>query len=159
MKEKELVSIERRIISTLYSALRGGSLRPGDSVDSPYVISSLDGTLMDCNSIFCDLVAKGDLQGTHYRERCPTLEIEKATSEVFDSIEQYGMLRSEKPILGYDGKIHYVSYEAQLIAIGGKAFVFASMLIDELDIGSEASHIDGKIVSLPAAGRKKTACM
>ena len=148
------MSIERRVISTLQSALWAGSLQPGERVDSPYVISSLDGKLMDCNSFFCDLVGKGDLEGTHYRERCPTLEIEEATNGVFDSIEEYGMLRSAKPILGYDGKIHSVSYEAQLIAIGGKAFVFASMMIDKWDIGFDKTDYNGKVVSLPQRRKK-----
>ena len=67
-----LMTIENRIISALQSALRAGSLEPGNKIDTPYLISSLDGRLIDCNSIFCELVAKGNLQGTHYRERCPT---------------------------------------------------------------------------------------
>ena len=84
------MSIENRIISTLQSALRTGSLEPGDKIDTPYVISSFDGRLVDCNSIFCDLVARGNLQGTHYRERCPTDEIEECTNQIFESIEVLG---------------------------------------------------------------------
>lgn len=38
-----LMSIESRIMSTLQSALRAGSLEPGNKIDTPYVISSLDG--------------------------------------------------------------------------------------------------------------------
>ena len=87
------MSIENRIVSTLQSALRAGQLEPGNAIDSPYLISSLDGMLVDCNSIFCDLVARDDLKGTHYRERCPTQELEGFTHEIFASLPPtfYGM--------------------------------------------------------------------
>ena len=75
------MSIEHRIISSLQSALHAGPLLPGEELDTPYVISSLDGRLMDCNSMFYDLVARDDLKGTHYRERCPTDEIEEITNQ------------------------------------------------------------------------------
>ena len=100
------MSIENRIISTLQSALHAGSLEPGNKIDTPYVISSLDGRLIDCNSIFCELVARGNLQGTHYRERCPTDEIEEFTNQIFESIERLGFSKSRQPLLAYDGKVH-----------------------------------------------------
>ena len=57
------MSIERRIISSLQSALRAGPLLPGEELDTPYVISSLDGRLMDCNSFFSTWLQKMILRG------------------------------------------------------------------------------------------------
>ena len=143
-----LMSIENRIISTLQSALRAGSLEPGNKIDTPYIISSLDGWLIDCNSIFCELVAKGNLQGTHYRERCPTDEIEEDTNQIFESIEVLGFSRSRRPLLAYDGKVHDVSYERQLIGISGRAFVLTSGNVERFDIGKVSGQTDRKIFLL-----------
>ena len=142
------MSIENRIISTLQSALRAGSLEPGNQIDTPYIISSLDGWLIDCNSIFCELVAKGNLQGTHYRERCPTDEIEEDTNQIFESIEVLGFSRSRRPLLAYDGKVHDVSYERQLIGISGRAFVLTSGNVERFDIGKVSGQTDRKIFLL-----------
>ena len=129
------MSIEHRIISSLQSALHAGPLLPGEELDTPYVISSLDGRLMDCNSIFYDLVAKDDLKGTHYRERCPTGEIEKITNQIYASIIMFGFSKSQRLLLAYDGKVHDVSYERQLVGIAGSAFVLASLTVERFDIG------------------------
>ena len=142
------MSIENRIISTLQSALRAGSLEPGNKIDTPYIISSLDGWLIDCNSIFCELVAKGNLQGTHYRERCPTDEIEEDTNQIFESIEVLGFSKSRRPLLAYDGKVHDVSYERQLIGISGRAFVLTSGNVERFDIGKVSGQTDRKIFLL-----------
>ena len=142
------MSIENRIMSTLQSALRAGSLEPGNKIDTPYLISSLDGRLIDCNSIFCELVAKGNLQGTHYRERCPTDEIEEDTNQIFESIEVLGFSRSRRPLLAYDGKVHDVSYERQLIGISGRAFVLTSGNVERFDIGKVSGQTDRKIFLL-----------
>ena len=142
------MSTENRIISTLQSALRAGSLEPGNKIDTPYLISSLDGRLIDCNSIFCELVAKGNLQGTHYRERCPTDEIEEDTNQIFESIEVLGFSRSRRPLLAYDGKVHDVSYERQLIGISGRAFVLTSGNVERFDIGKVSGQTDRKIFLL-----------
>ena len=142
------MSIENRIISTLQSALRAGSLEPGNKIDTPYIISSLDGWLIDCNSIFCELVAKSNLQGTHYRERCPTDEIEEDTNQIFESIEVLGFSRSRRPLLAYDGKVHDVSYERQLIGISGCAFVLTSGNVERFDIGKVSGQTDRKIFLL-----------
>ena len=142
------MSIEHRIISTLQSALRAGSLEPGDKIDTPYLISSLDGKLIDCNSIFCELVARGNLQGTHYRERCPTDEIEEDTNQIFESIEALGFSKSRRPLLAYDGKVHDVSYERQLIGISGRAFVLTSGNVERFDIGKVSRRSNAKIVFL-----------
>ena len=129
------MSIERRIISSLQSALHAGPLLPGEELDTPYVISSLDGRLMDCNSMFYDLVARDDLRGTHYRERCPTDEIEEYNNQIFESIEVLGFSKSRRPLLAYDGKVHDVTHERQLIGISGRAFVLTSGIIERFDIG------------------------
>ena len=142
------MSIENRIISTLQSALRAGSLEPGNKIDTPYIISSLDGWLIDCNSIFCELVARGNLQGTHYRERCPTDEIEEDTNQIFESIEVLGFSKSRRPLLAYDGKVHDVSYERQLIGISGRAFVLTSGNVERFDIGKVSGQTDRKIFLL-----------
>ena len=142
------MSIESRIISTLQSALRAGSLEPGNKIDTPYVISSLDGCLIDCNSIFCELVSKGNLQGTHYRERCPTDEIEEDTKQIFESIEVLGFSKSRRPLLAYDGKVHDVTYERQLIGISGRAFVLTSGNVERFDIGKVSGQTDRKIFLL-----------
>jgi hypothetical protein len=139
------MSIENRIISTLQSALRAGSLEPGSKIDTPYLISSLDGMLMDCNPIFCELVARDNLQGTHYRERCPTDEIEEFTNQIFESIEKLGFSKSRWPLLAYDGKVHDVSFERQLIAISGHAFVLSSGNVERFDIGKVSEQTDRKI--------------
>ena len=143
-----LMTIENRIISTLQSALRAGSLEPGNRIDSPYLISSLDGRLVDCNSIFCDLVARDDLQGTHYRERCPTDEIEAHTNQIFESIEGLGFSTSRRFLLAYDGVVHDMSYEHQLIGISGRAFVLSSGIVERFDIGKISRQTDRKIFSL-----------
>ena len=140
-----LMTIENRIISTLQSALHAGSLEPGNRIDSPYLISSLDGRLVDCNSIFCDLVAKDDLKGTHYRERCPTDEIEECTNQIFESIEVLGFSKSRRPLLAYDGKVHDVSHEMQLIGIASFAFVLTSLTVERFDIGKVSRQPDRKI--------------
>lgn len=142
------MSIENRITSTLHSALRAGSLEPGNRIDSPYLISSLDGRLVDCNSIFCDLVARDNLQGTHYRERCPTEELEGFTNQIFESIEVQGFSTSRQPILAYDGKVHDISFERQLIGISGHLFVLISGTVERLDIGKISRQVDRKIFSL-----------
>lgn len=139
------MSIENRIISTLQSALRAGSLEPGNKIDSPYLISSLDGNLVDCNSIFCDLVARDDLQGTHYRERCPTEELEGFTNQIFESIETLGFSKSRQPLLGYDGKVHDMSFERQLIGISGRLFVLVSGNVEKFDIGKISIQTDRKV--------------
>jgi len=140
-----LMTIENRIISTLQSALHAGSLEPGNRIDSPYLISSLDGRLVDCNSIFCDLVARDDLQGTHFRERCPTEELEGFTNEIFESIEGLGFSKSRQPLLGYDGKVHDMSFERQLIGISGHAFVLTSGNVERFDIGKISRQTNRKI--------------
>ncbi len=142
------MSIENRIISALQSALRAGSLEPGNKIDTPYLISSLDGRLIDCNSIFCELVARGNLQGTHYRERCPTDEIEEHTNQIFESIERLGFSKSRRPLLAYDGKLHDVTFERQLIGISGRAFVLASGNVERFDIGKVSRQTDRKVVLL-----------
>ena len=142
------MSIEHRIISSLQSALRAGPLLPGEELDTPYVISSLDGRLMDCNSIFDDLVARDDLKGTHYRERCPTDEIEEYNNQIFESIEVVGFSRSRRPLLAYDGKVHDVSHEIQLIGIAGRAFVLSSVTVERFDIGKVSRRSNAKIVFL-----------
>ena len=142
------MSVENRIISALQSALRAGSLEPGNKIDSPYLISSLDGRLVDCNSIFCDLVARDDLQGTHYRERCPTEELEGFTTQIFESIERLGFSKSRQPVLGYDGKVHDMSFERQLIGISGRLFVLVSGNVERLDIGEISRQTDRKIFLL-----------
>ena len=142
------MSIERRIISSLQSALHAGPLLPGEELDTPYVISSLDGRLMDCNSIFYDLVAKDDLKGTHYRERCPTDEIEEITNQIFASINMFGFSKSQRLLLAYDGKVHDVSYERQLVGIAGCAFVLASLTVERFDIGKVSRRSNAKIVFL-----------
>ena len=139
-----LMTIENRIISTLQSALHAGSLEPGNKIDTPYVITSFEGRLIDCNSIFCELVARGNLQGTHYRERCPTDEIEEYTNQIFESIEVMGFSKSRRPLLAYDGKVHDVSYEHQLIGISGRAFVLTSGNVERFDIG-EVSQSYSKV--------------
>jgi hypothetical protein len=143
-----LMSIQNRIILTLQSALRADSLEPGIKIDTPYVISSFDGRLIDCNSIFCELVARDDLQGTHYRERCPTDEIEECTNQLLESIETLGFSKSRLPLLAYDGKVHDVSYEHQLIGISGRAFVLSSGIVERFDIGKISRQTDRKIFSL-----------
>ena len=143
-----LMTIENRIISTLQSALHAGSLEPGNRIDSPYLISSLDGRLVDCNSIFCDLVARDDLQGTHYSERCPTDEIEECTNRIFESIEVSGFANSRRLVLAYDGKVHDTYYERQLVGISGRAFVLASLTVEEFDIGKISRQTDRKIFLL-----------
>ena len=140
------MSIENRIISTLQSALRAGSLEAGNKIDTPYVISSLDGTLIDCNRIFCELVARDNLQGTHYRERCPTDEIEECTNQIFESIEVLGISNSRRPLLAYDGKVHDMSFERQLIGISGHAFVLTSSNVERFDIGKISRRSNVKIV-------------
>ena len=140
-----LMTIENRIISTLQSALHAGSLEPGNRIDSPYLISSLDGRLVDCNSIFCDLVARDDLQGTHFRERCPTEELEGFTTQIFESIERLGFSKSRQPLLGYDGKVHDMSFERQLIGISGHAFVLTSSNVERFDIGKISRQTNRKI--------------
>ena len=142
------MTIESRIISTLQSALRAGSLEPGNKIDTPYVITSLDGTLIDCNTIFCQLVARENLQGTHYRERCPTDEIEEHTNEIFESIEGLGFSTSRRPLLAYDGTVHDMSYEHQLIGISGHAFVLTSGSVERFDIGKISRKTDRKIFLL-----------
>ena len=142
------MSIENRIVSTLQSALRAGSLEPGNKIDTPYIISSLDGWLIDCNSIFCELVAKGNLQGTHYRERCPTDEIEEFTNQIFESIEVLGFSKSRRPLLAYDGKVHDMSFERQLIGISGHAFVLTSAIVKGFDIGKISGQTDRRIFFL-----------
>ena len=142
------MSIENRIISTLQSALRAGSLKPGSKIDSPYLISSLDGKLMECNSIFCDVVARDDLEGTHYSERCPTEELEGFTNEIFESIETLGFSTSRQPVLGYDGKVHDMSFERQLIGISGRLFVLVSGNVERFDIGEISRQTDRKIFLL-----------
>ena len=142
------MSVENRIISALQSALRAGSLEPGNKIDSPYLISSLDGRLVDCNSIFCDLVARDDLQGTHYRERCPTEELEGFTNQIFESIETLGFSKSRQPLLGYDGKVHDMSFERQLIGISGRLFVLVSGNVERFDIGKVSPQTDRKIFLL-----------
>ena len=139
------MTIENRIISTLQSALRAGSLEPGKIIDTPYVITSLDGTLIDCNTIFCQLVARENLQGTHYRERCPTDEIEAHTNQIFESIEGLGFSTSRRPLLAYDGTVHDLSYEHQLIGISGHAFVLTSGNVERFDIGKISRQTDRKI--------------
>ena len=139
------MSIENRIISALQSVLRAGSLEPGNKIDTPYVISSLDGMLMDCNPIFCELVARDNLQGTHYRERCPNREFEEFTNKIFESIETLGFSKSRQPLLGYDGKVHDVSFERQLIGISGRLFVLASGYVERFDIGEISKQTDRKI--------------
>ncbi len=129
------MAIEERVLSSLQSAVQAGSLDRGEVLDTPYVINRLDGVLMDCNDLFRDLVGKQDLHGTHYKERCPSDAIKRITDQVYASIESLGFARSQKPMLTYDGKIHDVSYEAQLVAVSGKAFVLASLTIEALDIG------------------------
>ena len=143
-----LMSIDNRIIATLQSALRAGSLEPGNKIDTPYVISSLDGRLIDCNSIFCELVARGNLEGTHYRERCPTDEIEEYTNQIFESIEVLGFSKSRRPLLAYDGKVHDLTYERQLIGISGRAFVLTSGNVERFDIGKVSRQTDRKVVLL-----------
>jgi hypothetical protein len=142
------MSIENRIISTLQSALRAGSLEPGSKIDTPYIISSLDGYLIDCNSIFCELVAKDNLQGTHNSERCPTDEIEEYTNRIFESIAALGFFKSRRPLLAYDGKVHDVSYESQLIGISGRGFVLTSANVERFDIGEISGQTDRKIFLL-----------
>ena len=142
------MSIENRIISALQSALRAGPLEPGNKIDTPYLISSLDGRLIDCNSIFCELVARGNLQGTHYRERCPTDEIEESTNQIFESIERLGFSNSRQPLLAYDGKLHDVCFERQLIGISGRAFVLTSGNVERFDIGKVSGQTDRKIFLL-----------
>lgn len=139
------MSIENRIISTLQSALCVGSLEPGNKIDTPYVITSFEGRLIDCNSIFRELVAKDDLQGTHYSERCPTDEVEECTNQLFESIERLGFLKSRRPLLAYDGKVHDVSYEHQLIGISGRAFVLTSGTVEGFDIGKVSRQTNSKI--------------
>ena len=141
------MSIENRIISTLQSALRAGSLEPGNKIDSPILISSLDGRLAYCNSIFCDLVARDDLQGTHYSERCPTEELEGFTHEIFESIETLGFSTSRQPVLGYDGKVHDMSFERQLVGISGRLFVLISGKVEKFDIGQISRQTDRKVFS------------
>ena len=142
------MSIENRIISTLQSALRGGSLEPGNKIDSPYLISSLDGRLVDCNSIFCDLIARDDLKGTHFSERCPTEEIEGFTNQIFESIEALGYSTSRQPVLAYDGKVHDLSFERQLIGISGRLFVLVSGTVERFDIGKISQQTNRKIFLL-----------
>ena len=139
------MSVENRIISTLQSALRAGQLEPGSTIDSPYLISSLDGRLVDCNSIFCDLVARDDLKGTHYRERCPTQELEGFTNQIFASIEELGFSTSRQLVLGYDNKVHDMSFERQLIGISGHAFVLTSGNVEVFDIGKISGQTNRKI--------------
>ena len=141
------MSIENRIIATLQSALRAGSLEPGNKIDTPYVITSLDGRLIDCNSIFRELVAKDDLQGTHYSERCPTEELEGFTNEIFESIETLGFSTSRQPVLGYDGKVHDMSFERQLVGISGRLFVLISGKVEKFDIGQISRQTDRKVFS------------
>ena len=140
------MTIENRIIATLQSALHAGSLEPGSKIDTPYVITSLDGTLIDCNTIFCQLVARENLQGTHYRERCPTDEIEAHTNQIFESIEGLGFSTSRRFLLAYDGIVHDMSYEHQLIGISGHAFVLTSGNVERFDIGKVSKHPYRKIV-------------
>ena len=139
------MTIEHRIISTLQSALRADSLEPGNKIDSPYLISSLDGRLVDCNSIFCDLIARDDLKGTHFSERCPTEEIEGFTNQIFESIEGLGFSTSRRFLLAYDGTVHDMSYEHQLIGISGHAFVLTSGNVERFDIGKISRQTDRKI--------------
>ena len=142
------MSIEHRIISALQSALHAGPLEPGNIIDTPYVISSLDGRLVDCNSHFCDLVARNDLLGTHYSERCPTYEVEEHTNQIFESIEKMGFSKSRRPLLAYDGKVHDVSYERQLIGISGHAFVLSSGIVEAFDIDNISRQPHKKVFLL-----------
>ena len=154
------MSIENRIVAALQAALRAGSLEPGHQIDSPYLISSLDGRLVGCNSIFCDLVARDDLEGTHYRERCPTEAFEGFTNRIYAAIETLGFSTSRQPLRGYDGKVHDVSFERQLIGISGRAFVLTSGNVERFDIGKDTEQSDKKIILLKSKSdyQRKPGC-
>ena len=110
------------------------------------MITSFDGTLVDCNSVFCELVARDNLQGTHYRERCPTEELEGFTNQIFESIETLGYSTSRQLVLAYDGKVHDMSYEHQLIGLSGRAFVLTSGNVEKFDIGKVSRQTHKKIL-------------
>ena len=76
------MSIENRVISVLQSAVRADSLPEGSDLSSPDVIHTGDGHLLDCNDAFTELVARSDLLGTHFSERCPTLFIQQKGDEI-----------------------------------------------------------------------------
>ena len=65
--------------------------------------------------------------------------------QIFESIEWMGFSKSRRPLLAYDGKVHDVSYERQLIGISGHAFVLTSGNVERFDIGKVSRQIDRKI--------------
>ena len=59
-----------------------------------------------------------------------------------------GFSTSRQPILGYDGKVHDMSFERQLIGISGHLFVLVSGNVEEFDIGKISRETDRKIFLL-----------
>ena len=131
----ECMSIENRVISLLQSAIRADVLPDGYDLDSPFTISTINGLLMSSNDAFQDLVANRNLMRTHYRERCPTRCVERLTEEMLAKTANLGYGSQRRPILGYDGKLHDITYEMQLVGIGGKAYLLSSIFVEGFDIG------------------------
>lgn len=58
----------------------------------------------------------------------------------------FGFSKSQRPLLAYDGKVHDVSHEIQLIGIAGFAFVLTSLTVERFDIGKISKEPYRKIV-------------
>ena len=142
------MSIENRVISLLQSAVRADVLPDGHELNSPYVIHAVDGCLLDCNEAFSDLVARSDLCGTHFSERCPTRFIEKEGNDQIRKAKEAGFARLRRPILGYDGRIHSISCELQIVALGGTALFLSSFVIEAFDIGKITNRSKGEVLFL-----------
>jgi|TARA_B100000959_G_scaffold286873_1_gene367754 hypothetical protein len=143
------MSIENRVISMLQSALRAGRLPEGDELNSPYVIHAANGRLLDCNAAFSDLVARSELSGTHFAERCPTRFIEEMGNEQIQQAKEAGFAQLRRPILAYDGKIHSITCELQIVALGGRALFLSSFVVEAFDIGKLPDGSKGQVYFLP----------
>ncbi len=149
MYQEYAMSIENRVISVLRSAVRADSLPEGSDLNSPYVIHTGEGLLLDCNDAFIDLVGRSDLLGTHFSERCPTRFIAKKGDEQIQKAREAGFAQLRRPILSYDGKIHSIMAELQMVSIGGRALFLSSFVVEALDVGKIFDHKKGQVISMP----------
>ncbi len=143
------MSIENRVISVLQSAVRADSLPEGSDLSSPYVIHTGEGRLLDCNDAFTELVARSDLLGTHFSERCPTRFIQQKGDEQIQKAREAGFAQLRRPILSYDGKIHSIMAELQMVSLGGRALFLSSFVVEALDVGKIFDHKKGQVISMP----------
>ena len=150
------MTIENRVISLLRSAVRAKSLPEGSDLSSPYVIHTGEGLLLDCNDAFIDLVGRSDLLGTHFSERCPTRFIEKKGDEQIQKARESGFAKLRRPILSYDGKIHSIMSELQIVSLGGRALFLSSFLVEALDIGKVFNQTKRQVFFLTKKNISKT---